>query len=287
MRLSFLLFALLQSFGFCHAAEPNPPWQAEWERTVQAAKKEGEVRLWGDQEITHPDIVAAFTKEYPFVRPVTVSGRVGELMPRIAALEAPFDPGTDSELARWMPRGAPVPPLALFRTIVKDPPLAQAMGELGRFLLGKGFALGVREREIVIDRTCALNRCEYEWGVHVRAFAQAAELTEEEWTTMIDINLSGAWRTCKAAIPHLIAGGRGGSIVITSSVAGLKGMQGIAHYDSAKHGLVGLMRTLALELAPHSIRVNSIHPTNVDTDMIQNEVTRRSFVPGSQTSGSS
>jgi len=85
MRLSLLLFALLQSFGFSHAAESKPAWQVDWEKIVAAAKKEGEVRLWGDQEITHPDIVAAFTKEYPFIKPVTVSGRVGELMPRIIA----------------------------------------------------------------------------------------------------------------------------------------------------------------------------------------------------------
>ena len=85
MRLSLLLFVLLQSFGFCHAAESKPIWQAEWEKVVAGAKKEGEVRLWGDQEITHRDIVAAFAKEYPFIKPITVSGRVGELMPRIIA----------------------------------------------------------------------------------------------------------------------------------------------------------------------------------------------------------
>jgi (+)-trans-carveol dehydrogenase len=112
--------------------------------------------------------------------------------------------------------------------------------------------------------------------------APTAELTEEQWGQMIDINLSGVWRTCKAAIPHLIEGGRGGSIIITSSGAGLKGFPGFAHYVSAKHGVVGLMRTLALELAPHSIRVNSIHPTNVNTDMIQNEAMYRLFVPGSE-----
>lgn len=112
--------------------------------------------------------------------------------------------------------------------------------------------------------------------------APTAELTEEQWGQMIDINLSGVWRTCKAAIPHLIEGGRGGSIVITSSAAGLKGFPNFAHYVSAKHGVVGLMRTLALELAPHSIRVNSIHPTNVNTDMIQNETIYRLFVPESE-----
>lgn len=112
--------------------------------------------------------------------------------------------------------------------------------------------------------------------------APAVDLTEEQWGQMIDINLSGVWRTCKAAVPHLIEGGRGGSIIITSSTAGLKGGPNFAHYVSAKHGVVGLMRTLALELAPHSIRVNSIHPTMVDTDMVQNDALYRLFLPASE-----
>jgi (+)-trans-carveol dehydrogenase len=96
-----------------------------------------------------------------------------------------------------------------------------------------------------------------------------AEIPEDQWHTMIDINLTGVWHAAKAAIPHLKAGGRGGSIILTSSEAGIRGYANMAHYVSAKHGVVGLMRTLALELAPDSIRVNSIHPTQVDTDMIQ------------------
>ena len=107
----------------------------------------------------------------------------------------------------------------------------------------------------------------------------AWEMDESVWQTMIDINLTGVWHTAKAAVPHLIAGGNGGSIILTSSAAGLQAYQNIAHYVSAKHGVVGLMRTLALELAPHSIRVNSIHPTQVDTPMIQNEATYRLFRP--------
>jgi SDR family mycofactocin-dependent oxidoreductase len=99
------------------------------------------------------------------------------------------------------------------------------------------------------------------------------ELDEDIWQNMIDTNLTGVWHTAKAAIPHLKAGGRGGSIIMTSSEAGIRGYANIAHYVSAKHGVVGLMRTLALELAPQSIRVNSIHPTQVDTDMIQNTAT--------------
>jgi (+)-trans-carveol dehydrogenase len=108
---------------------------------------------------------------------------------------------------------------------------------------------------------------------------ETADLSESTWRDMIDINLTGVWHTTKVSIPHLIAGGRGGAIVLTSSAAGLKAYQNIAHYVSAKHGVVGLMRTLALELAPHSIRVNSIHPTQVDTDMIMNEGTYKLFRP--------
>ncbi|WP_448006324.1 mycofactocin-coupled SDR family oxidoreductase [Agromyces bauzanensis] len=108
--------------------------------------------------------------------------------------------------------------------------------------------------------------------------ATSDELTEEQWNDMLDVNLSGVWRTCKVAIPHLRAAG-GGSIIITSSTAGLKGFPNFAHYVSAKHGVVGLMRTLALELAPDMIRVNTVHPTSVDTDMIQNENLYALFAP--------
>ena len=113
----------------------------------------------------------------------------------------------------------------------------------------------------------------------IASFGPADELDVTTWRDMIDINLTGMWHTCKAAIPHLVEGGRGGSIVITSSDAGLKGFPNLAHYVSAKHGVVGLMRTLALELAPHMIRVNSLHPTSVNTDMIQNAPTYELFAP--------
>jgi len=108
---------------------------------------------------------------------------------------------------------------------------------------------------------------------------RADELPEQTWQDMIDVNLTGVWHTVKAAIPHLKAGGRGGSIVITSSTAGLAGFENFAHYVSAKHGVVGLMRTLALELAADSIRVNTVHPTSVNTDMIQNQMTYSLFAP--------
>jgi SDR family mycofactocin-dependent oxidoreductase len=113
----------------------------------------------------------------------------------------------------------------------------------------------------------------------IASFAPVEELTDELWDDMIDINLTGVFKTVRAALPHVRAHGQGGAIVITSSTAGIKGMANLAHYVSAKHGVVGLMKTLANELAPEMIRVNSVHPTSVDTDMIHNEAIYQLFVP--------
>jgi SDR family mycofactocin-dependent oxidoreductase len=108
---------------------------------------------------------------------------------------------------------------------------------------------------------------------------QAQDIAEQDWEEVIDINLTGVWHTAKAAIPHLIAQGTGGSIILTSSTAGLKGTPNTAAYTSAKHAVVGLMRTLALELAPHRIRVNTVHPTGVATKMILNQAVFDLFIP--------
>ena len=101
----------------------------------------------------------------------------------------------------------------------------------------------------------------------------AWSLTDEQWDEMLAVNLTGVWKTVRAAVPAMIEAGNGGCIVLTSSTAGVKGMAGIGHYVSAKHGVVGLMRTLAVELAPHSIRVNTVHPTGVNTPMVINDFT--------------
>jgi (+)-trans-carveol dehydrogenase len=111
------------------------------------------------------------------------------------------------------------------------------------------------------------------------SYGRAEELAEQTWQDVIDTDLTGEWHAAEAAIPHLRAGGRGGSIILTSSDAGLKASQNLAHYVAAKHGVIGLMRTLALELAPDFIRVNALAPTTVDTPMVMNEATYRLFRP--------
>jgi SDR family mycofactocin-dependent oxidoreductase len=110
-------------------------------------------------------------------------------------------------------------------------------------------------------------------------------MTEETWQTTIDINLTGAWKTCRATVPHIIAGGRGGAVIITSSAATTMISGNIAHYTASKHGLIGLMRVLAKELAPHRIRVNTLHPTGVRTPMIFNQPMYRLFRPDLENPG--
>jgi (+)-trans-carveol dehydrogenase len=105
------------------------------------------------------------------------------------------------------------------------------------------------------------------------------EITEEEWDAVVDVDLKGVWLTCKAGVPHILEHRQGGSIIITSSAAGLHAFANLAHYASAKHGLVGLMRVLAVELGPSNIRVNSIHPTQVDTPMLLDPYNYKLFRP--------
>jgi SDR family mycofactocin-dependent oxidoreductase len=110
--------------------------------------------------------------------------------------------------------------------------------------------------------------------------APFVDMTDEMYHEMIDVNQHGPYNTCKATVPHLIEQGEGGSIIITSSTAGRKGFPNHAHYASSKHAVVGLMRTLANELAPNYIRVNTVHPSSVFTKMNQNQAMWELFAPG-------
>ena len=110
-----------------------------------------------------------------------------------------------------------------------------------------------------IDVVCA--------SAGVISFGKAWELSEAQWDQVIDTNLKGAWATCRAAIPGMIDRRRGGSIILIGSASSLRGYPGISHYVAAKHGLLGLTRALAIELAPHAIRVNCVLPGGVRTAM--------------------
>jgi SDR family mycofactocin-dependent oxidoreductase len=109
--------------------------------------------------------------------------------------------------------------------------------------------------------------------------APVHELSEEQWDTMIEVNLTGVWKTVRATVPLLIEQGEGGSIVLISSTGGFQGFPNFGHYVAAKHGVVGLARTMANELGQHNIRVNTVHPTSVLTDMIDNPAMYRLFRP--------
>jgi SDR family mycofactocin-dependent oxidoreductase len=133
---------------------------------------------------------------------------------------------------------------------------------------------------VVTDAVTELGRLDIvSANAGIASSGRAHEISEATWQAVIGINLTGVWNTCSAALPHLIGSGRGGSIIITSSAAGLKGMQNLSAYGTAKHAVVGLMRTLALELGPHRIRVNTLHPTQVDSPMIMREDTYQLFAP--------
>lgn len=107
-----------------------------------------------------------------------------------------------------------------------------------------------------------------------------SELSEQAYRDMIDVQMHGCFYTCRATVPYLVKQDEGGSIIITSSTAGLKGFPNQVHYNMAKHAVVGLMRTLANELAPNFIRVNSVHPSSTFTKMIDNPAIWEAFAPG-------
>lgn len=113
----------------------------------------------------------------------------------------------------------------------------------------------------------------------IRLSGLSWEMTESQWQDAIGINLTGVWHTIKACLPAIISGARGGAIVLISSLAGLQGYGNISGYVSAKHGVNGLMRSLAVEVAPHMIRVNTVCPGLVGTDMMLNEAIYRTLRP--------
>lgn len=106
-----------------------------------------------------------------------------------------------------------------------------------------------------------------------------ADHTYEDWAAVIDTNLTGIFNTVHVALPHLLQAGRGGSIILISSSLALRPAAHFGAYTTAKHGVVGLMKSLAVELGQHSIRVNTVHPTGVNTDLLVNDSTFKLFRP--------
>ncbi|GAA4537119.1 mycofactocin-coupled SDR family oxidoreductase [Pseudonocardia xishanensis] len=150
-----------------------------------------------------------------------------------------------------------------------------------RALLSRADIRNLAEVTAAVDRgVAALGRLDVVVA-NAGIFSMGAllDLDERTWQDMIDVNLTGAWHTIKAAVPHLRSGGRGGSVIMISSGAALMPPRGIGHYNAAKAGVVALATTLAQEVGPELIRVNCINPGNVDTPMIDNDVTRRLFMP--------
>ncbi len=113
-------------------------------------------------------------------------------------------------------------------------------------------------------------------GVHIPG-GPSWELDPQVWQRTLDINLTGVWHTVRAGVPHI--GHQGGSVVIISSTSGLRGLPNTAHYTASKHAVVGLARTLANELGPRGIRVNTVHPGPVATPMVLNEQMYRKLRP--------
>ena len=111
------------------------------------------------------------------------------------------------------------------------------------------------------------------------SFASSWEMSEEQWDETVDLCLKGVWITCKVCIPQMIAR-RVGKIICISSTAGVKGMANLTHYVAAKHGVIGLVKTLAIELAPYNINVNAVCPTSVDTMMCRNQMLYDVFAGG-------
>src|SRR4051794_14638201 len=122
-----------------------------------------------------------------------------------------------------------------------------------------------------IDIVCA--------NAGIGSWAVAWEMTAQQWSEMIDVNLTGVFNTVRAALPSMVERGDGGSLVLTSSTAGLRAYANTAHYTAAKHGVIGLMKVLAQECGPEGIRVNAVCPTTVRTPLVINDATFELFAP--------
>jgi SDR family mycofactocin-dependent oxidoreductase len=172
-------------------------------------------------------------------------------------------------------------------TVTYPMPTSEDLGETVRAVEAAGRKALAREvdirdlaalRQVVADGVEQFGRLDIVVAnAGILSWGRIWEMSEEQWDTVIDVNLNGTWRTLRAAVPAMIEAGNGGSIVIVSSSAGLKATPGNAHYAASKHGLVALTNALALEAGEFGIRVNSIHPYSIDTPMVEKEAMMEIF----------
>jgi SDR family mycofactocin-dependent oxidoreductase len=172
-------------------------------------------------------------------------------------------------------------------SVTYAPATREDLDETARLVEGHGRKILAREvdvrddaalRELVADGMEQFGRLDIVVAnAGVLSWGRIWELTDEQWDTVIGVNLTGTWRTLRATVPAMIEAGNGGSIVVVSSSAGLKATPGNGHYSASKHGLTALTNTLAIELGEYGIRVNSIHPYSVETPMIEPEAMMEIF----------
>ena len=220
-----------------------------------------------------------------------MAGQAGALQGRVAFITGAARGQGRSHAVRLAREGADIVALDICApasaSVTYPPASREDLDETARLVEGEGRRILAREvdvrddaalRELVADGMEQFGRLDIVVAnAGVLSWGRIWELTDEQWDTVIGVNLTGTWRTLRATVPAMIEAGNGGSIVVVSSSAGIKATPGNGHYSASKHGLTALTNTLAIELGEFGIRVNSIHPYSVDTPMIEPEAMMEIF----------
>lgn len=210
-----------------------------------------------------------------------MAGQVGSLQGRVAFVTGAARAQGRSHAVRLAREGADIIALDICAsasdTLTYAPATREDLSETVRLVEAEGRKVLAREvdvrddpalRQLVADGVEQFGRLDIlVANAGVLSWNRLWEMSEEQWNAVIDVNLSGTWRTIRAAVPAMIEADNGGSIIIVSSSTGIKATPGNGHYSASKHGLVGLTNALALEVGEYGIRVNSIHPYAVKTPM--------------------
>jgi SDR family mycofactocin-dependent oxidoreductase len=220
-----------------------------------------------------------------------VTGQLGSLQGRVAFVTGAARAQGRAHAVRLAAEGADIIALDICasasNTVTYTPATPEDLNETVRLVEAQGRKILARAgdirddptvRQLVADGVEQFGRLDIVVAnAGVLGWGRVWELTDEQWDTVIGVNLTGTWRTLRAAIPAMIEAGNGGSIVVVSSSAGIKATPGNGHYSASKHGLTALTNTLAIELGEYNIRVNSIHPYSIDTPMIEPEAMMEIF----------